>query len=96
LPDRNHPIHAEWIGLDDENEHLLEHGISFREINQVFDNSPIYRRNLNKYKDRWLMIGRTKGNRAIVCSVEYDEVTRKVIPINARECTKQEKEKWRI
>jgi len=96
LPTGNHPINSEWIDLEDETGHLGKHQVNLIEVSQVYKNSPIFIKNMNKYPGTWLMIGRTDGNRAVICSISYDPTSRAVRPRNARFCTDREVEKWGI
>lgn len=96
MPTENHPIYSEWIDLEDESGHLGAHQVNLVEISQVYENSPEFIKNMNRYPGTWLMIGRTDGNRPVICSITYDSVTRAIKPRNARFCTDREVEKWDI
>ena len=96
MPTGNHPIYSEWIDLNDETGHLGDHGVTLAEIAQVYENSPDFIRNINKYPGTWLMIGRTNGNRAVICSIKFDRKYRSIRPLNARFCEEKEITKWNI
>jgi uncharacterized DUF497 family protein len=91
----SHPGHADWLEIDEENEeHVTAHGISPAELMQVFDGDPLWARNKKGRAGLWLMIGRTRGGRAIVAAVVYDQHRQSVRPITARDCERHEVARW--
>jgi uncharacterized DUF497 family protein len=97
VDDVAHPGDAELVEFDDGNElHLAGHGVAADEVVQVFNNDPLWARNLRGRTGNWLMIGRTGGGRPLVVAVLHDEVRAVVRPITARTCTGDEVLRWSV
>jgi len=89
------PADAEFLEIDERNElHITKHGITAAELEQVFENYPVWAPNRRGRTATYLMVGRTFGGRPVIAAVFYDEMRRVVRPISVRECTQAEINKW--
>lgn len=87
-------VDLEW---DDENEaHLARHHVRPAEVQQVFEDDPLYARNRGGRASCHRMIGRTAGNRALVIYVQCDDARLVLRPITARSCTAAEISRWNV
>lgn len=92
-----HPENAELLEFDGANEaHLARHRVSPTEVLQVFNADPLWAPNVKGRTADWLMIGRTRGGRALVVAVLYDEMRAVLRPITARTCDEDEVSKWSV
>lgn len=77
-------INPESIDWDDRNaSHATRHGVSLSEIEQVIENSPVYRRNKKGRQADFLAFGYTDGGRRVVVAVSWDATRRVIRPITA-------------
>ncbi len=89
------PADAEFLEIDEGNElHITKHGVTVAELEQVFENYPVWLPNKRGRSATYLMVGWTYGGRPIIAAVIYDEIRRAVRPISVRECTQAEINKW--
>ncbi len=92
-----HPEDAEMVEFDDSNEaHMARHGVTPLEVLQVFNGDPLWAPNVKGRAADWLMIGRTRGGRALVVAVTYDDVRAALRPITARTCDRDEVVRWSV
>ena len=91
------PLDAELLEIDDGNElHVTAHGVSVVEVEQVFEDDPLWVPNKKGRTGNYLMVGRTNGNRPVTTAVVYDDIRRTVRPITAYESTDAEITRWRF
>lgn len=77
-------IDPEAIEWDEDNEtHATRHGVSVREIVQVFANTPDYQRNRKQRAGDYMATGYTDGGRRVRVAFVWDEGRRTVRPIAA-------------
>jgi uncharacterized DUF497 family protein len=62
------------VVIDDGNEeHVTAHGISVREISQVFANSPVVRRNRKNRAADYVAEGKTDGGSVVLVFFDYED-----------------------
>lgn len=98
-----HPSSADTIEYDpgDEErgregalEHLSRHGVTAHEIEQVFENGPIWMKNKKGRKANWRMIGYTDGGRALDIKVLWDEDRGALLPITGMTASDSDRRKY--
>lgn len=95
-----HPSSAETIAFEpgDERtgregalEHFAHHHITATEIEQVFNNNPIWWRNKKGRRANWRMVGETNGGRLLDIKVFWDEDRGAIIPITGLNVSKADR-----
>lgn len=77
-----HPSQAVEIELDEGNEaELLRHHVRPRDVWDLFENDPAWRRNRSRRAGTHQMIGRDRGGRLLTVVVLWKEATLTIRPI---------------
>jgi len=91
----SHPSEAEWWSWDDGNEsELAAHSISAPEVEQVFNNGPLFVPNKKRRAGDWKMVGLTDGGRPLTVILRYDGNSASIRPITGWEPTAGERTKY--
>jgi len=91
-----HPADAEDLEFDEQNEdHLARHAITAVEVVDVWCDDPVYVPNKQGLSATWLMLGDTRGGRALTVAVVVDETWRRLRPITGWDSTRGELTRWR-
>jgi hypothetical protein len=84
----------ESVGREGTLEHLWRHGVTAEEIEQVFNNGPVWLRNKKGRKANWRMIGFTDGGRALDIKVFWDEDRGTLLPITGMTASIADRRKY--
>ncbi len=83
-----HPESADNFEWDEHNESkLIGHGVQPWEVEEVFDNEPVWALNKNHASGDWLMVGRTNGGRALKIVITVIADQRAIRPITGWDCS---------
>jgi len=92
---RHHPRYAEAWDWDKDNEdELAKHGISPREVQEVWEEGPEWVRNKHSGSGDHKMIGLTKGGRALSIVVKYYADRKLNRPITGWDATVGERKRY--
>lgn len=62
------------VYIDDANEHhVIRHGVSVSEIEQVFENKPLVRRNRRHRSAAYVALGRTSGGSRVIVAFDLED-----------------------
>ena len=84
----------EATGREGALEHLARHQITADEIEQVFNNSPMWCKNKKNRRANWRMIGYTNGGRTLDIKVLWDEDRGALLPITGMTATEADQAKY--
>ncbi len=91
-----HPAGAIGFEWDDSNEeHLARHRIEPWEVEEVFDNQPVWLPNKASGSGDWLMVGHTNGNRPLSIVVQVIEETEELRAFTGWASTPRERDIYR-
>jgi uncharacterized protein len=89
------PWDATGFEWDEHNEdHLAKHGIMPWEAEEVFLNDPVWVPDTRHGHDRFKMVGRTAGGRALTVVVQIKDGGATVRPFTSWECTQGERTRY--
>ncbi len=92
-----HPMDAEDFEWDEANESELaqpHHPVFPWEVEQVFQNRPVWAKNRKGRSGDYLMVGSTRGGRKLTVVVQPKPDSRKLRPITGWDSTKAELSKY--
>lgn len=90
-----HPSDANGFEWDDDNEqHLANHGIAQREVEELFWNRPTWVPNTKGQSGDWKMIGRTDGGRRLTIIVQFKPAQRVIRAFTGWNCTQNERTRY--
>lgn len=82
------PVEIRTLVWDERNEeHLVEHGVTVREVNQVVENPHVVVRNRKRRSAQLLMIGRTHGGRVLTVALARTSTANMWRPVTAFDAT---------
>jgi hypothetical protein len=101
----SNPEDAEAFEWDDDGDergntaHLAESrddrpSILWWEVEEVFENGPLFVQNKKEGSGDWKMLGLTEGGRRLTVIVEYNEVRRTLRPITGWDRTSEEQARY--
>lgn len=80
VDESSRPCHAAFFEWDDGNEeHLVQHGVSPYDVEQVFGNDPTWRRNKGGRAAQYVMDGRTDAGRPLRVLVLWADEAERVL-----------------
>lgn len=68
--------------------------IAWWEAEEVFENGGRFARNKHGKSGDWLLVGRTRGGRALTLVVSYDSTRRAIRVLTGWDCTAGERERY--
>lgn len=90
-----HPRDAERLEWNEENEdELWDHDIRPWEVEQVFQNRPVWARHKRGRAGDYLMVGKSDGGRRLTIPVKPNEATKGLRPITGWESSKADLSKY--
>ena len=90
-----HPSRAEGLEWDDANEdELWGHGIRSWEVEEVFQNRPVWAKNKKGRSGDYLMVGATGGGRWLTVPVQVKEASMLLRPITGWDSSTGELSKY--
>ncbi len=90
-----HPRDAEGFDWDEDNQdELWDHNIRPWEVEQVFQNRPVWARNKKGRRGDYLMVGKTDGGRKLTIPVKPNAATKKLRPITGWESSQADLSKY--
>jgi uncharacterized DUF497 family protein len=91
----SHPREAEAWEWDEGNEaELARHAISATEVEQVWENGPVFVPNRRHRAGDWKMLGLTHGGRRLTIVIRYFQERRTIRPITGWPTTDGEKSRY--